>query len=212
MASAVPKQFVELAGIPILMRTIARFASLEEAPQIVVVLPPSQIETWKVLCAKHSFTKQHLIAAGGEERFHSVRNGLILIDDPEALVAVHDGVRPLVSAQVIERSYQTAQLYGAAIPTVQPTDSVRIIDGTDTKSISRSNVMLVQTPQTFRADILKKAYQQAFSSDFTDDASVVEASGVSIYTFDGERTNIKITTQHDLLIADCLLQPINGHI
>lgn len=206
MNSDIPKQFIELNGLPVLMHTISTFSKVNPKPQIVVVLPQEQIITWQNLCANHRFTIEHTVVAGGSERFFSVQNGLKMVDDTSALVAIHDGVRPLVSQQIIDTSFSIAAQFGTAIPVIKPVESVRIIDNKESKAFPRNKVLLVQTPQTFMAEILLAAYAQDFDPNFTDDASVVEAIGQNITTFLGERNNLKITTHLDLSLATAIMQ------
>lgn len=192
----VPKQFLELDGKPILMRTIEAFDGVGE---IIVVLNPDYVEFWRELCAKHSFNLPHTVVDGGAERFHSVKNALETIPD-DALVAIHDGVRPFVTHQVIEEAFSAAEAYGAAVPVVDCPDSVRIIteDGTGSNPFDRSRVKLVQTPQVFKASIIKRAYDVEFDKAFTDDASVAEASGYKVALTKGCSENKKITYSSDL--------------
>ena len=204
MNSEVPKQFVVLAGKPVLMHTIEAFARCDAAINIVLVLPGTQIPLWHDLCRKHAFVRQCAIAEGGETRFHSVSNGLALIDG-EGLVAVHDGVRPLVSGATIARCFAAAAECQAVVPVVDCVDSLRQIAGTETIAVDRAAFKLVQTPQVFDVQLLKNAYRQAYSPAFTDDASVVESSGAKIRLVEGNRENIKITAPIDLKIANILI-------
>lgn len=206
MGGDIPKQFIELCGRPILMRTIEVFSKLPISPKIIIVLPQLQIEKWKILCTEHNFGIKHTVVAGGTERFYSVQNGLQAIDDDDSIVAIHDGVRPLVSSTVIEECYRVAEIKGNAIPVMTPVESVRLIKNDSSIAFPRSNVMLVQTPQVFNTGLIKQCYRQPYSINFTDDASVVEARGEKIFTVEGNRENIKITNQSDLLIAEALLQ------
>ncbi len=204
MQSELPKQFIELAGKPVLMHTMEQFHSYDHQLLIILVLPGDQIEFWKELCKKHDFKLKHQITAGGEERFLSVKNGLELTAGG-GLVAVHDGVRPLVSHATIDRCFAEAGKSGAAIPVVKLTDSIREISGTQSRAVNRESYRLVQTPQVFRSDLLKDAYKQDFDKHFTDDASVVEAFGTEIKLVDGNVENIKITTAPDLYYATMVL-------
>ena len=204
MNTDIPKQFLEIKGKPILMHTLDVFQSFDSNMKLILVLPEIQIDFWRELCAKHNFTLQHQIAAGGQTRFHSVKNGLEAVDSP-ALVAVHDGVRPLVSIETIARCFEAAGKYDAAIPVVDLVDSIRKVSENDSQSVDRNAYKLVQTPQIFDADLLKKAYEQEFSASFTDDASVVEALGTTIHLVEGNRENIKITTEFDLKIAGTIM-------
>jgi len=203
MKSAVPKQFLPLEGRPLLMQSIERFYSFDSSIELILVLPEGHHSLWEKLCADHSFVISHRLVAGGEERFHSVRAGLALISG-ESLVAIHDGVRPLVSHDTIWRCYADAEEFGNAVPFVGPADSVRVLEGDDSKPLPRDEVRLIQTPQVFRSSIIIKAYDRDFSPSFTDDATVAEASGVKIHLTHGNRENIKITTPEDLAVAHTL--------
>ena len=203
MGGDVPKQFQLLGNQPVLMHTLQRFADDCKDLQIILVLPQEQIEYWSDLGEKYHFGVEHWIVAGGETRFHSVQNGLAQIpDDAEGVVAVHDGVRPLVSREVIEKCFEEARGKKAVVPVVPVVESLRhVSDG----AVPRADYRLVQTPQTFDIQLLKQAYRQPFSKDFTDDASVVEAFGYPISMVEGNRENIKLTTPFDLRIAETLL-------
>jgi 2-C-methyl-D-erythritol 4-phosphate cytidylyltransferase len=204
MKSVVPKQFIALADKPILMRTIEKFYCYDNDIQIITVLPAEQIEFWETLCEKYKFDISHRVIAGGETRFYSVKNGLALVETP-SLVAVHDGVRPLVSAETIARCFAAAERYGATIPVVNPVDSLRQIIDNKSVAVDRSRYRIVQTPQIFDAELLKNAYLQNFTETFTDDATVVESAGNAIHLVEGNRENIKITTETDLKIANTLI-------
>ena len=200
MGGDVPKQFLPIDGKPILMHTIEAFRRAIEDIKIVLVLPTEQQDYWRMLCEEHFFRSPEMIANGGETRFHSVRNGLALLPDyADAVVGVHDGVRPFVSAETIQRCYNAAAEGKAVVPVVPVVETIRQIlpDG---RSITRprDEYRLVQTPQTFPLALLKEAYRQPFSEAFTDDASVVEALGKEITMVEGNRENIKITTPSDL--------------
>lgn len=207
MGGDVPKQFQLLGNQPVLMHTLQRFADDCKDLQIILVLPQEQIEYWSDLGEKYHFGVEHWIVAGGETRFHSVQNGLSQIpDDAEGVVAVHDGVRPLVSREVIGKCFEEARRKKAVVPVVPVVESLRhVSDG----AVPRADYRLVQTPQTFDIQLLKQAYRQPFSKDFTDDASVVEAFGHPISMVEGNRENIKLTTPFDLKIAEAI---INGHL
>jgi 2-C-methyl-D-erythritol 4-phosphate cytidylyltransferase len=205
MKSKVPKQFLLLAGKPLLMHSIENFYKEIPGIKIIVVLPANAILYWKKLRQEYSFFIPHVVVAGGKSRFNSVKNGLELIKR-DGLVAVHDGVRPLASQTVIRRTFKTAKRFGAAIPVLKIKDSVRMLEGIKNKSVQRNSIVLVQTPQCFRTMLLKRAYEQEFRSSFTDDATVVEAYGHPVHLAAGKAENIKITTQEDLLIAEALLK------
>lgn len=201
MGSEVPKQFLEISGRPVLMRTIEKFHCFDESMSIVVVLPADYIDFWNKLKEKHSFTIPHKAVAGGLTRYESVKNGLDYVDEG-SIVAIHDGVRPLVSREIIGRCFATAERFGNAVPVVYPNDSVRISTDRGIVPFPRDKVMLVQTPQVFKAGLIKDAYNQDFGNDFTDDASLLEMIGVKIAVVEGDHKNIKITTQLDLLVAE----------
>lgn len=196
IGGAVPKQFLEIDGTPILMHTIGAFSHIEN---IVVVLNENYIEFWRELCVKHNFNQPHTVVKGGAERFHSVKNALALIPD-DAIVAIHDGVRPFVTHDVIEEAFAVAERDGAAVPVIDCPDSVRILsnDGSESNPFDRSRVKLVQTPQVFKAEIIKKAYNAEFDNSFTDDASVVERAGFKVTLTRGCTENKKITFRSDL--------------
>lgn len=206
MQSVVPKQFLSLNDLPVLMHTILAFCKSNSKPQIILVLPADFHNYWLQLCSIHNFTIPHQLVNGGETRFHSVKNGLALIPDGEdALIAVHDAVRPLTSGDTIDGSYTTAAEHGNAIVAVKSRDSVRQLKGDSSVALKRDEIYLVQTPQTFQSAQLKKAYQQPYNDKFTDDASVVEKAGIPIHIIDGSYQNIKITFPEDIAIAELLL-------
>ena len=205
MKAVVPKQFLEIKGRPILMYTLEVFHNFDPEIQIVLVLPADQIDVWKSLCKKHAFTLTHTIECGGSTRFHSVKNGLTAVSIP-SLVAVHDGVRPLVSVETINACFDAASEYGTAVPVIDAIDSIRKITENGSVSVNRSEYKFVQTPQVFDGELLIKAYRQEFSENFTDDASVVEAMGAKMHLVTGNRENIKITTEMDLILANQLMK------
>ncbi|MDC0204641.1 2-C-methyl-D-erythritol 4-phosphate cytidylyltransferase [Flavobacteriales bacterium] len=200
MNADIPKQFLLLNNLPILMHTIKQFSHFEE---IVLVLPQSQFDYWKNICADHSFTQKHTLVEGGRTRFHSVKNGLENIDR-NCIVAIHDGVRPLVSKTLIDNLTETISKNIGVIPIVPEKDSIRKIEKENSTYIDRNNVYKVQTPQCFLSTDIKNAYTQNYSEFFTDDASVFESYGGEISTILGEEKNLKITTQEDLKIAEVL--------
>jgi len=200
MGGDVPKQFLPIGGKPVLMHTIEAFREVLDDVQIVLVLPAEQHDYWQKLCKDYNFRSPELIATGGETRFHSVKNGLALLpEDDEAVVGVHDGVRPFVSRDTIQRCFGTAAEGKAVVPVVPVVETLRQIlpDGTSITR-PRNEFRLVQTPQTFPLVLLKQAYKQPYSESFTDDASVVEAMGKGITMVEGNRENIKLTTPADL--------------
>lgn len=211
MGGELPKQFIPVGGMPILMRTIQAFYEADRELRIILVLPVAQQEYWRGLCEEYRFDIPHLIADGGETRFHSVKNGLSLIpDDAEGVVGVHDGVRPFVAAEVIRNCYQTALEQGTAVPVIPVVETTRqILPEGDSQTVDRNLYRLVQTPQVFRISLLKEAFRQPYQPQFTDDASVVEELGHRIVLTEGNRENIKITTPSDLSYAEYLCQSLN---
>lgn len=205
MGGELPKQFIPIEGRPVLMRTLDTFHACDESIQIILVLPRDHQDYWRELCAQYQFAVPHRIADGGATRFHSVQSGLSLVDAPEALVAVHDGVRPFVSHEVISRCYAEAEARGAVVPVIPVVETVRQLTGRGSVTVDRNAYQLVQTPQTFRATLLRRAYEQPYTDAFTDDASVVEALGEAVTLVDGNRENIKLTTPFDLIVAKALV-------
>jgi len=203
MGSELPKQFISIKGIPVLMRTINAFYRFDSSINIIVVLAPSYRDYWTDLCKQHDFTIPHKITEGGETRFHSVKNGLAFVE--KGFVAVHDAARPFVSEKLIKTIFEATRQYLAVIPVTDVTDSLRLMtDESSSKIVDRSIYRLVQTPQVFDVELLKKAYSTEFKTEFTDDASVVEYVGQAIHLVEGERTNIKITTPFDLELAQII--------
>ena len=205
MGGDLPKQFIPIEGRPVLMRTLDTFHACDESIQIILVLPRDHQDYWRELCVLYQFAVPHRIADGGVTRFHSVQNGLSLVDAPESLVAVHDGVRPFVSHEVISRCYAEAEAHGAVVPVIPVVETVRQLTGEGSVTVDRNAYRLVQTPQTFRATLLRRAYEQPYTDAFTDDASVVEALGEAVTLVDGNRENIKLTTPFDLIVAKALV-------
>ena len=204
--SDMPKQFLPLEGKPVLMHTIEKFD--QAGATIVVVLPAEHQEMWMAMCKESNFAVTHTIATGGNTRFESVKNGIAAIEGiaDGDLVAVHDGVRPLVSVELIDRCFATAQSTGSAIPVVNPSDSIRqVTEDGNSCQLLRSSLRAVQTPQTFKAELLRGAYDVDESPLFTDDASVVESAGYKVTLLEGEVSNIKITTPIDMVVAKAFL-------
>jgi 2-C-methyl-D-erythritol 4-phosphate cytidylyltransferase len=207
MGTEIPKQFLELAGRPILMHSIERFRSFDDSIKIITVIPEEQFATWESLKKKYSFSISHSVVKGGSTRFSSVKNGLEAVG-LKGLVAIHDGVRPLVSVETIRRCFKMAEKHGNAIPVTGNSNSLRMITGQGSIPLNRQNVMLVQTPQVFISDLIKNAYLQDYCSDFTDDATVLEKTGEVIHLVEGNRENIKITNPEDLLVASALFPSV----
>lgn len=205
MGTAVPKQFLDLAGKPVLYHTISAFARALPGLNIVLVLPAHQISYAQMVLQGFEERIDITIVAGGETRYHSVQNGLKDIPE-QSIIMVHDGVRPLVSEALIQACVQQAVAQGSAIPALAATDSMRLVSGELSAPLNRERVRIIQTPQTFRGAILLPAFQQAYRDDFTDEASVVEAAGGKVLLIPGEKRNIKITTPEDLVIAEALLK------
>ena len=205
MQSSLPKQFMILAGEPVVARTINTFYEALPGAEIVVVLPEEHIPLWRNLSARFDVAP-HRTVCGGKERFDSVKNGLKALSEEVEYIAIHDGVRALVSRRLIVGTMLEVEKCYAVIPVVDAVDSYRVVEGEDSKVISRSMLRIVQTPQVFRSDILRRAYEQEYDARFTDDATVVESLGTKITLFKGERSNIKLTTPEDMIYAEAMLQ------
>ena len=204
MQSELPKQFLLLSGLPVLMHTVKKFSGI--SGKIILALPASHIPTWEKFCSDYQFEISHTISEGGETRFHSVKNALEKIEDDDAMVAVHDGVRPAVSGELIQKIFDAAEKKGNAVPFLPLSESIRQVDPDSNRGADRKNFVSIQTPQCFGIKSLRKAYAQKFSESFTDDATAVEAAtGEKIFLVEGERQNIKITTMEDLIVAEQLL-------
>lgn len=213
MQSDHPKQFLELGGRPILMHTIESFYHYSNSISIIVVLPESWIKEWSDLVKKHSFQIQHNVVSGGTSRTDSVRNGLELVSDLD-IVAIHDGVRPFANKKVIAKAYNKASEFGNAVVSTELKESIRELTSKgDSKSVNRENYRIMQTPQVFRGALIKKAYERIANVDenFTDDASVAEFCGHTIFLVDGDYNNIKITTPEDLVVAESILKERKEH-
>ena len=203
MQSALPKQFLMLGGMPVVARTINTFSEALPGADIVVVLPEEHIPLWENLRARFDVVP-HRMVAGGKERFYSVLNGINALAEDVEYIAVHDGVRALVTKKLIIRAMLAAEEHDAVIPVVDVVDSYRRVEGDDSHIVPRTELRIVQTPQVFKASLLRKAYDVPFNPTFTDDASVVEAMGHKITLVEGERANIKLTTPEDMTYAEAL--------
>jgi 2-C-methyl-D-erythritol 4-phosphate cytidylyltransferase len=203
--SSVPKQYLELCGLPVLMHTLHAFHRYSPNVTIILVLPKDDFDRWNTLCLKFNFTLPYILQQGGETRFQSVRNGLQKISG-EGLVAIHDGVRPLVSEDIIGASYRLAAVHQSAVASVRLKESIRITDQDKTRSLDRSKYRLIQTPQTFTVSLIREAYEIREEASLTDDASVAELAGHSISLFEGSYENLKITTAEDLVVAEALMK------
>lgn len=204
MGCTVPKQFLVLAGKPVLLHSIEKFLEAFFDIEIILVIHPSFIEQAKALIKSLPAASKISVIPGGETRFHSVKNGLKQVKEG-AVVFVHDAVRCLVSESLIHCCYEQALSKGSAIPAISITDSVRMIDGDTTKVIDRNLLKAIQTPQTFRSEIILPAFEQEYNNAFTDEATVVEAAGQEVFLIEGEKENIKITVPADLIIAEHLV-------
>jgi 2-C-methyl-D-erythritol 4-phosphate cytidylyltransferase len=205
MKAKLPKQFLALNGLPVLMHTLNAFYRYRETIHVILVLPQDDMVLWNELCEQYSFTKKVTLVVGGDSRFQSVKNGLAKIDN-EGLVAIHDGVRPLVSEDIIGASFRLAAVHESAVAAVRLKESIRITDQDNTKAVDRSRYRLIQTPQTFKASLIKHAYEIKEDASLTDDASVAERAGHIISLFEGSYENIKITTPEDMIVAEALLR------
>ncbi len=205
MGADVPKQFLELGGIPVLMHTIRKFHESFSGIVIKLVLPETQQEYWRTLCQTYSFDLPHEVVNGGASRFQSVKNGLNSIKEVLGTVAIHDGVRPFVSTEIIIESFKVAAELGNATVAVPLKDSIRLVEGQQNKAVERSAYRSIQTPQTFRLDLIRKAFETPELPFFTDDASVFEHAGHTIHLIEGAYENIKITTPEDMIVGEAFL-------
>jgi len=205
MNASVAKQFLTLNGIPILMHTLDRFRSYDQQMELILVLPHVQFDFWQSLCRTYHFSLEHQLVAAGDLRFDSVKNGLDTIDT-DGIVAIHDGVRPLVSHQTIDRGMKMAEEKGNAIPVMPVVESLRKVNEKNNFAVDRSLFLNIQTPQVFRVSDIKQAYALGFDTAFTDDATVIERLGTPINLVEGNLENIKITHPTDLIIAQALLE------
>jgi len=204
MESDIPKQFMLLAGCPLIMHCINAFYVYDKGIQLIIVLPENEFQSWKKLCTQYNFNLKHKLVAGGKTRFDSVKNGLSQADS-SGLVAIHDGARPLIKQDLIKRSFESAEKHGNSVPVVTPTDSMRIIEQDTNRSVNRNNFKIVQTPQVFYSETIKKAFRQEYSENFTDEANVAESFGEIIRLIEGDPENIKITRPSDISYAEILL-------
>jgi 2-C-methyl-D-erythritol 4-phosphate cytidylyltransferase len=204
MKQDVPKQFLRLQGIPVLMHTISVFYAYDQAMELIVAIPPQYMDYWKDLCISCNFKIEHHLVTGGVTRFDTVKNSLAAVHH-KGLIAIHDGVRPLVSHVVIDRCFAMAAEKGSAIPCLPVNESLRILNNCGSNPVDRTPYRLIQTPQVFLWEILKKAYESEYLIEFTDDASVVEKTGFPIQLVEGNAENLKITAPSDLLIAETFL-------
>lgn len=202
--SKLPKQFLELQGKPVLLHTLEAFFRYSDKINIILVLPADDFIIWQSICEKFQFDAPIVLQPGGDTRFQSVKNGLEKIEG-DGLVAIHDGVRPLISEDIIAASFRLAAVHKSAVAAVRLKESIRMTDMDTTKAVDRSKFRIIQTPQTFDVSLIKAAYQMKEDVSLTDDASVAEQSGHAISLFEGSYQNIKITTEEDLIVAEALL-------
>ena len=207
MGSAIPKQFLPLLGKPLLCYAIEAFANAFPDIHQVLVLPKDQLHTAQTVMRSYIGGIDVTTVEGGETRYHSVQNGLKKVKD-DGVVFVHDGVRPILSTDFIYRCYQQALEKGSAIPVMPVTESIRMVENDHSKPVDRDHLRIIQTPQTFRTEIILPAFTQQYHPSFTDEATVVEAYGTKVFLTDGLRNNIKVTTPEDLLIAESLLKAV----
>ncbi len=205
MGSVVPKQFLMLAGKPILYHTIKQFLDAYDDLKIILVLPEVHVAAGQEIIDAWFNYDRITIAIGGDSRFQSVKNGLALITDDDAIIAVHDAVRCLVTKRLITECFDTASNLGTALPVLPCTDSVRILTDGKNEFFPRVNVKLVQTPQVFHSKIIIPAYNIEYKEKFTDEASVVDAFGMQLQLVEGDDENIKITTPKDIILAEFIL-------
>jgi len=205
MSAGLPKQFLLLKGKPVLYYTIMTFLSSYDDMELILVLPADYLAMGRQIIEDNFKNAAIKVTAGGETRFHSVKNGLALVMK-ESVIFVHDGVRCLLTKELIHRCYQKALETGTAIPAITSKDSIRLLTGEGNEAFDRNNAMLVQTPQTFQSNVLLPAFNVDYREEFTDEATVVEASGVKVALVEGEELNIKITRPLDLQLAERIIE------
>jgi len=205
MGSDIPKQFLTINGLPVLMHTLKAFRNYSSELSIILVLPADQFDLWQTLCKQYAFHETYNLVKGGKTRFDSVKNGLQSISAENGLVAVHDGVRPVISKKIISESFSHAAEFGSAVTSVSLKDSIRRINNEESNAEDRALFRLIQTPQTFRLIWMRKAFEAPYQSHFTDCASVLESAGYKIQLIEGAYENIKITTPEDLRWAEIYL-------
>lgn len=206
MGTTVPKQFISVNGLPVLMHTLLAFFNSQSKPHLILALPAGFHDYWHQLCSSHNFNIDHTLVIGGETRFHSVKCAFNNITAANSVIAVHDAVRPLINTALVDAAYNQATKKGNAIVAVKSRDSIRQVKDGVSVSLKRDEIYLVQTPQVFQYNQLKAAYEQNYSDLFTDDASVVEAAGFDIHLLEGDNQNIKITFPEDIAIAELILK------
>lgn len=206
MGSKIPKQFLAMKGRPILMYTIEVFHRYSPDMPLILVLPEPHMKTWEQLCDRYKFNLPVSLCEGGASRFQSVKKGLGSIEGEDGLVAIHDGVRPLVNSEIIERSFNSAKKHHSGVAAIPLKDSIREVHTEGSRAVDRNDYRIVQTPQTFDLKLIKKAYSTGERNSYTDDASVWEAAGHAVHLISGSENNLKITTIQDLVVAELLMK------
>ena len=204
MGSEIPKQFIEICGKPILLHTLELFYLFDSSMELFITLPEDWKSYWNEILEKNNCTIPHQVISGGEERYHSIQNALQYCSGK--YISVHDGVRPLVSASTLKKCFEALENHPAVVPVLNVKESIRQLENGTSNAVNRNEFKLIHTPQCFHATILKEAYLQTFHEGITDDASLVEANGVSIHLVESNEENIKITTPNDLKIAELFIQ------
>lgn len=205
MGADIPKQFLKINNYPLILHTINKFLKTIKNPELIIVLPEDYFTLWKKVVKDYGFSRDHKLVKGGCERFFSVKNALNTLNG-DGIIAIHDAVRPLVEESVILEAFYNAKKFGSAVPAVPVFESVRKIENNQSSAVNRNDFILIQTPQTFRLPLIKKAYNTEYISSFTDDAGVYEAAGNNIHLIEGNKENIKITTPSDLSLASAYLE------
>ncbi len=204
MGTSLPKQYLDLCGEPIIVRTIKKFLEFDPEVELVLVIPSSDESRWKGIQSKFLAEQNIQTCTGGKTRFHSVQNGLSQIKKAKH-IGIHDAVRPLVSKRTLEFCFSALEEHEAVVPVYPMKSSLREIKGKHSKALDRSSIVAVQTPQCFRAEVLEESFKQSYTDQFTDDATVAESAGFEVHCVDGNEENIKITTPYDLMIAEVLV-------
>ncbi len=201
----VPKQFMLLNEKPVIQYSLEAFHSFDPSIQIILVIHPDYLSFWDQLCLQYKISVPHKTAKGGKTRFDSVKNGLKLVAD-DGLLAIHDAARPVITPDFIGHLFSEAEINGSAMPGINLTDTIRMIDGDTSHQLDRTFLRAMQTPQVFKVSELKRAYSQSYVPTFTDDASVMQSAGFPLHLTDGRPENIKITNPQDIALAEVLLR------
>jgi 2-C-methyl-D-erythritol 4-phosphate cytidylyltransferase len=206
MNSDIPKQYLKINNKPILIHTIQRFYDYNSSIKVICCVHKNYIKEVSNMMSHYFSDKKIMITEGGETRFHSVKNGLNQINETEALVAIHDAARPLVSVVTIQKAFESAKNNGSGIPVVSVNESIRLIENNNSKAVNRNDYKIVQTPQCFKTGLIKNAFEVEYNHSFTDDATVFEHAGHEVILTEGNPENIKITLPNDLIIAESLIK------